>query len=176
VTPTRPAPDAGREIWPNDRVASSDLEPHRWNEGPGGLWGHCGRRSCPTYDTGRLAPVGLVPELALGALRAVESELGRPVMCQVGRKTGSSHPVTRPARPRRSRDRATCSALTLLILGRRLRRASDRRRAQGTRRRNKQSNRQVHFVPAPHSPESVGGLFLYSAWLRSRNLRKLPHD
>ena len=40
------------EIWPNDRVASSDLEPHRWNEGPGGLWGHCGRRSCPTYDTG----------------------------------------------------------------------------------------------------------------------------
>ena len=40
----------------------------------------------PLTTQGRLAPAGLVPELALGALRAIKSELGRLVIGQVGRK------------------------------------------------------------------------------------------
>ena len=63
-------------IWPNDRVASSDLEPHRWNEGPGGLWGRCGRRSCPTYDTGSPGS---------GRLRARKGE-PEPTLCRWRRR------------------------------------------------------------------------------------------
>ena len=128
-----------------------------------------------TTQGSRLAPVGLVPELALGALRTMERQLGRLVICAVAAKRSSSSGHQTNPHSTQHEIRATCSALRLLILGRRPR-CPDCRRVQGNEAPDRQSNRQVHSVPAPHSPESVVGLFLYSAWLRSRNLREFPHD
>jgi hypothetical protein len=97
--------------------------------------GTAGGAVAPLTTQGRLAPAGLGPELALRALRAVERQLGRLVICQVGREAIL---LIRP--PDQSAldaagIRATCSALTLLILGRRLA-ARTAAALKGTRRRN----------------------------------------
>ena len=48
--------------------------------------GTAGGAAAPLTTQGRLAPVRLVPELALGGLRAMERQLGRLVICELGRE------------------------------------------------------------------------------------------
>jgi hypothetical protein len=139
--------------------------------------GTAGGAVAPRTTQGRLAPAGLVPELALRALRAIERQLGRLPICEVGRQTVILiRPPDQPALDEAGDQSDSRGA-----------HASDSRASRASpspprdpppRSRERGAGTAVQppspFRPRPHSPESVRGLFLYSAWLRSRNLRELP--
>jgi hypothetical protein len=109
------------------------------------LRGTAGGAVAPLTTQGRLAPAGLVPELALSALRAIESELGRLVIFQVGRKTVILiRPPDQPAFDAAGNQSDLLGAHAS-DSGACLRRP-DCRRAQGNEAPERQSNRQVQSV------------------------------
>ena len=102
----------------------------------------------PLTTQGRLAPAGLVPELALGALRAMESQLGRLVICQVGRKAFLHvRPPDQPALDA-ARNQSDLLGAHALILGR-------RRRCPTAAQRNEAPEQTVQPSSPLHSGASL---------------------
>jgi hypothetical protein len=140
--------------------------------------GTAGGAVAPRTTQGRLAPAGFVPELALRALRAIERQLGRLPICEVGRKRSSSSGHQPSPHSTQQGIRATCSTLMLLSLGR-LGRRLRRHETPPPRSRERGAGTAVQ-PPSPFRPRRLTHQSPCEACsctppgLRSRNLRELP--